>query len=315
MSETDVEQALQEIPGVRSGAETVSRGIHDAVLQGGEPARAVADVLHGKWLGHPLHPALTDFVVGAWSFGSLLNLMPDRDGNGDNSKAAQTLMGMGIVAAVPTALAGVTDFSTISKRAMSTGATHGILNTVALGCYLLSRWTGRNGSRSSSKVYSTLGFGVLMASAWLGGKMTYEYRIGVNKSAKAEGPTDWTDVIGEAELADGQPRRIEVEGTAVLLYRKGNEVYAIGAVCSHEGGPLEEGDFSDCCVQCPWHQSVFDLSTGDVVHGPATYTLPHFDTRISNGRIQLRLGREGEANRNQAPEYSSAMPAEDRARH
>jgi nitrite reductase/ring-hydroxylating ferredoxin subunit len=74
----------------------------------------------------------------------------------------------------------------------------------------------------------------------------------------------------------------------VLLYRYGGTVYAISAVCSHAGGPLEEGQFDGFCVQCPWHDSVYDLRDGSVVHGPATFNQPAYRARIYNGQIEIR---------------------------
>ncbi|MBZ0302599.1 MAG: Rieske (2Fe-2S) protein [Anaerolineae bacterium] len=78
------------------------------------------------------------------------------------------------------------------------------------------------------------------------------------------------------------------ESIPVLLYREGEAIDAIGAVCSHAGGPLEDGSFADGCVECPWHNSVFDLRDGHVVHGPATFDEPHYQVRIQDGQIEVR---------------------------
>lgn len=64
---------------------------------------------------------------------------------------------------------------------------------------------------------------------------------------------------------------------------------AIDAVCSHAGGPLDEGSFEGCFVQCPWHDSVFDLRDGRVKHGPATIPQPGFAVRERNGQLEVRL--------------------------
>jgi nitrite reductase/ring-hydroxylating ferredoxin subunit len=74
-----------------------------------------------------------------------------------------------------------------------------------------------------------------------------------------------------------------------MLYRRYGEVYAIGATCSHAGGPLNEGKFSESCVQCPWHDSVFDMIDGHIVHGPATQKQPSFETRVRDGKIEIRF--------------------------
>ena len=80
-----------------------------------------------------------------------------------------------------------------------------------------------------------------------------------------------------------------VDGKHVLLCREGDRIFAIGAVCSHAGGPLDQGKISRGCVQCPWHDSVFDLRDGRIVHGPATQPQPSFETRVSGGRVEIRL--------------------------
>ena len=292
--EDSIEKNLKEISGLESAAETVSRGIHDAVLKGGEPTRQIADALHGKWLGHPLHPALTDFVVGAFAFGSLFNLA----GGELNRKIAKSLITAGAITAVPTALAGAADFSTVTKRAMNTAAVHGALNSTALLLYLMSLRNGNgNGEASTgSRLWSTLGFGVMFVSAWLGGKMTFNYRVGVNKAERPDGPEEWTPVLSADELTVREAKRVEFNGTSVLLYKRGRKVYAIGAVCAHEGGPLEEGEFFEkepegLCVECPWHQSVYAMEDGSVVHGPSTYDVAAYEARVRNGQIEIRLGR------------------------
>jgi len=82
-----------------------------------------------------------------------------------------------------------------------------------------------------------------------------------------------------AELAHLQrdtPRVVKVDDKDVLIYRDGDEVYAVGNKCAHAGGPLNEGNFKGSCVECPWHNSVFDMPDGSIVHGPSTQSAPYF---------------------------------------
>ena len=139
---------------------------------------------------------------------------------------------------------------------------------------------------------SLLGLATLSASAWLGGELVYRQRVGVNHAPEPEGPEDWQAVLPASDLADGKPQRIDVDGQPVLLSRDGDAVYAISAVCAHAGAPLEEGKFDDGCVECPWHNSVYDLKTGAVIHGPTTYAQPAYNARIADGQIELRI-RQG----------------------
>jgi nitrite reductase/ring-hydroxylating ferredoxin subunit len=96
-------------------------------------------------------------------------------------------------------------------------------------------------------------------------------------------------VLHEADLPEGSSKRVEVERKHVLIARDNDQVYAIGAVCSHAGGPLDQGKIRDGCVQCPWHDSVFALRDGRIVHGPATQPQASFETRVRDGRIEIRL--------------------------
>jgi nitrite reductase/ring-hydroxylating ferredoxin subunit len=96
-------------------------------------------------------------------------------------------------------------------------------------------------------------------------------------------------ILDSEDLRADKPRVVEYDEQKVLLYRHEGEIYAMGAVCAHEEGPLEEGKFQGCQVECPIHQSVYDLRTGRVVHGPATYAIPSFETRVYEGKIEIRL--------------------------
>jgi nitrite reductase/ring-hydroxylating ferredoxin subunit len=93
------------------------------------------------------------------------------------------------------------------------------------------------------------------------------------------------------ELKANKPLRVVFDNYPVLLYKQGKNISAITAQCSHAGGPLEEGSFRDGCVQCPWHRSVFNFTDGHVVHGPATVEQTHFQTRVTDGQIEIRRWR------------------------
>ena len=95
-------------------------------------------------------------------------------------------------------------------------------------------------------------------------------------------------MLDDGELADGQMRCVEADGTAVMVARAGGSLYALSNHCSHRGGPLHEGTLDDTSVTCPWHHSVFDLRDGALIHGPAAYPQPAWDARVREGRIEVR---------------------------
>jgi nitrite reductase/ring-hydroxylating ferredoxin subunit/uncharacterized membrane protein len=290
LTKFEASEILDQVPKYKEYSHSVSRGLHDEILKAGTPVRRLVDYLHGVWLGHPLHPVLTDVVIGAWGLAGFFDLLASlKIGARSSEQAADRLTALGTAAAVPTALSGLADFTTISPRAMTTGATHGIMNLAGFGLYLLSMISRRNGDRKRGVFLSSFALGMLTVSAWLGGELVYRYQVGVNKSRRAKSPENWIDVMDEAALEEQQPMRVELEGSPVLLYRYGGTVYAIGAVCGHDGGPLEEGRFEGLCVECPWHQSVYDLRDGNVVHGPSTYAVSNYASRIQDGKVQLKL--------------------------
>ena len=201
---------------------------------------------------------------------------------------ADTLTIIGAVAAVPTAIAGAADYSAIDESAIAMATAHGLLNSAGLVLNLLSIRDRASGNRNRGVMLSTVAFGILNASAWLGGEMVYHKRVGVDHSATSDTSEQWHVVLDGADLPEHTAKRVDVAGTPTVLYRDGNDVYAIGAVCSHAGGPLDEGTFDGACVQCPWHDSVFDLRDGHVVHGPATYPEPAYDARVRGDKIEVR---------------------------
>jgi nitrite reductase/ring-hydroxylating ferredoxin subunit/uncharacterized membrane protein len=283
-----IDSAIENMTVLKKAGTEIKHRLHKLVLNGGRPARTVADLLHGTWLGHPLHPVLTDATVGAWTFGAVFDLLANVTGQRKMRHAADMLTEMGLVTAGATAVTGLTDYSTIKQEAVEYGAAHALLNTTATVLYLLSVRARRMGERDTGVTLSTLGFGAVMVSAWLGGELVYRHRVGVDHADREAKPEDWTPVLSIIELNENESRRVEVEGLPILLYRHNGEIMAVGATCAHAGGPLNEGTFDGYCVQCPWHDSVYDLRDGDVVHGPSTYRQPTFETRLMNGQIEVR---------------------------
>ncbi len=90
-----------------------------------------------------------------------------------------------------------------------------------------------------------------------------------------------------AELVDGQPHRVEVDGLDVAMVREGDEVYAIEDECSHAAVALSEGDVEGCTIECWMHGSRFDLRTGKPLGPPATEPVPVFPVRIDGDDVHV----------------------------
>ncbi len=261
----------------------VAKPLAEAVGRAVQP-RVVRNLLSGTDLGEPLHPVLTDLPIGAWVMSALL----DTAGGPAAEGAADLLVTAGVVAAVPTAAAGLNDWSYTAGPQTRVGLVHATLNTTALSLYLASAVARARGRRRGGKALSLAGLGVLVGGAYLGGHMSFGMGVDVNRTAWQQPPHQWTPVLAEAGLADGEHRKADADGVPVLLYRTAGTVHALASTCTHMGGPLEEGTISDGCVTCPWHGSTFRFADGSIVRGPASTPEPCYQTRIQDGRIEVR---------------------------
>lgn len=247
--------------------------------------RIVRNLLSGTYLGHPLHPMLTDVPIGAWGMAALL----DAVGGRAVEPTADLLVKVGAVAALPTAAAGLNDWSDTDGPAKRVGLVHGTANTLALSLYMGSLVARGRGNRRGGKVLGLSGFGVLLVGGYLGGHLSYRKGVNVNRTAWEEGPREWTPVLADSELDDDEHRRVHADGEPLLLYRRAGQVHALAATCSHMGGPLDEGTIAHGSVTCPWHGSIFRLSDGSVVRGPASAPQPCYEAKVQAGRIDVRI--------------------------
>jgi nitrite reductase/ring-hydroxylating ferredoxin subunit len=249
------------------------------------------DLICGTWLGHPLHPVLTDVVIGSWLSATLL----DAIGSDDDDAATRRLMGVGIAAAVPTVLSGVVDWAdseVVNPPVRRTGLVHAVSNVTALSLYSGSLLARRRGADGRGKGLALGGAAVLVFSAFLGGHLSFARGIGVNQTVfDASIPEEWTDAsVGATELVADEPKSTVVGDTPVMLLRHGDGIHALHDRCSHRGCSLSGlGKVEGEIVTCGCHGSEFDLRDGSVQRGPATRHPPVYEARESDGRIQVRL--------------------------
>lgn len=100
-----------------------------------------------------------------------------------------------------------------------------------------------------------------------------------------------------SRLADGAMVAGHVGDEPVLLARRGDEVFAVGAVCTHYGAPLADGLLVGDTVRCPWHHACFSLRTGEALRAPALTSIPCFDVEQIDGLVRVRARREPAARR------------------
>jgi nitrite reductase/ring-hydroxylating ferredoxin subunit len=246
--------------------------------------RPVRNLLSGTHVGHPAHPMLTDLPIGAWSMSVLL----DSVGGASAEPAADLLVGAGILSAIPAAATGLNDWSDTIGEERRIGVVHAGANVAALVLYLASLLARRSGRRGAGKALGLAGLGVLTVGGYLGGHLSFARAVNVNHTSFEHRPQEWTPVLADSELREGELRKVSVGEASVLLVRDGDQVLGIANTCTHAGGPLDEGELVDGCVVCPWHASTFRLTDGSIVRGPASVPQPAYQTRVRNGKVEVR---------------------------
>lgn len=91
------------------------------------------------------------------------------------------------------------------------------------------------------------------------------------------------------ELKPGERMIVEVNDHYVALFNVDNRYYAIEDRCTHDDGPLAEGELMGTVIECPRHGAQFDITTGKVLRFPAITPVPRYDVRVENGEIQIKI--------------------------
>lgn len=266
-----------------SAIDRVGEPVHRAVtaLLPRGPAK---DALHGVWLGHPLHPLLTDLPIGFWTSAFVLDLIGGRRAQ----PAADALVGIGVAAALPTAAAGLADWSELNTPERRTGLVHAVANVAATAVFGLSFLARRRSQRVTGVVLGMAGAATATAGGFLGGHLSFRRGAGVNQTLAAPNAEEWTELRVEGTLSNEKPTTAHLDGEPLAAVDDNHGPTALYARCSHQGGPLDEGDIVDGCLRCPWHASRFRLTDGTVVRGPATAPQPAYELRRDGERVSAR---------------------------
>ncbi len=243
-------------------------------------------LLSGTFLGHALHPMLTDVPIGALTSATVIDVLGVEGGG----PATDALTVLGLLSVAPTAMSGLSDWADTVGPERRLGLIHALANVGGSTLYLAALVSRRSGNRGVARLFSVAGLGVLSAAGYIGGHLVFARGLGVDHTVFDEAPTDWTRVAREGDLQPDTPVLVQASGYGILLYSHAGTVHAIAARCTHMGGPLAEGDVdADLCVTCPWHGSRFRLADGSVTRGPATAPQPSFEVRITDRNIEVRL--------------------------
>jgi nitrite reductase/ring-hydroxylating ferredoxin subunit/uncharacterized membrane protein len=247
------------------------------------PLGPVKDLLHGRWLGHPLHSAITDLPIGSLLVAVVLDLA-------DQRAAADIALGATIVVMLGAALSGAADYVDTDGTARARATVHSTIMVVGLVVLVVSLVLrlGNPADRTVPVVLSIVAFLLVTAGAYVGGDVVYQLGNMVSRHAFRGRGTKWIalDLGGVADLQllpEATPTKARAGSNDVVVVRSGQAVHAMHAVCAHAGGPLAEGTVVDGCLECPWHGSRFALENGHVRRGPAVYDQPAYEVRAADG--------------------------------
>jgi nitrite reductase/ring-hydroxylating ferredoxin subunit/uncharacterized membrane protein len=243
----------------------------------------VKDLLSGTWLGHPLHPLLTDLPIGFWTSAFTLDLVGGRR----TRRAATQLVAWGLASAVPTALSGAADWGDTTGAERRVGAVHAAANTTALALYAASWWARVRGRHRRGVALGLAGATAATVGGYLGGHLVQAFGVGTNRTAMPRPPSDWTRVASADQVSE-TPRRVLAGEAPVIIFRQRGAVVALDGRCPHRGAPMDEGELHGGCLTCPWHGSVFRVGDGGIVRGPSTIDLPTYECRVVGDAVEVR---------------------------
>jgi nitrite reductase/ring-hydroxylating ferredoxin subunit/uncharacterized membrane protein len=297
----------------------------------------VKKVLEGRPLGHPIHPLISHIPLGMWLFAlglDIYSMAANDDANWAVRGAYYALL-IGTAVALLTVLTGFNDW--FSVRDDHPGQRMVILHLLlmvpatllfVLDTVLHYRVIDAPQVSGLQLAFSISGYVLALVGGYVGGLLVYDEGIAVGRHRRAAElpahtltePTSaheddgYSPIVPDSALAEGATLRAEVHGTVVTLARADGKVYAVQEFCTHRCGQLSEGTLHGGEIQCPWHNSCFDLGTGQPTHGPAKVPLKTFDARVCNGIVEVRVSRGDEGRPPERRNPPETAPARDGGR-
>jgi nitrite reductase/ring-hydroxylating ferredoxin subunit/uncharacterized membrane protein len=268
-------------------------------------------LLQGAFLKHPFHPALIHYPIGLLTLSLLLDVA-NWFSNGLEwlTQGAIYAIAGGIGFALLAAIPGLLDWSEIriDHPGKKWANIHMVINLFVVGLFSinlflrLSVFEAETAVHAIPLILSIVGVGLLFFSGYLGGMLVYDQGIGVGryrrytplprKTIRVEARRDkegYIRVIDKNAIKEGRTLRVEVKGEVIAIALQNDKLYAFNEFCTHRYGPLSEGAFYNGSVECPWHLSCFDMSTGEVVEGPAKIAIKTYDLKVKEGDIFIKI--------------------------
>ena len=247
------------------------------------PIRPVRDLLNGTWLGHPVHPAVTDVPIGAFLVAFVLDVV------GQPVAAFWALL-VGVLAFLAALVTGLADYADTDGTARTRATVHGSLMAIggiaALASLLLRQ--GGTAGGPAVVVLLAIAFLVVVSGAYVGGDVVFVLGNMVSRHAFRGAGTKWIrldtgEVTDLGALPEASPTKMRAGINDLVVVRIADTVFAMHAVCAHAGGPLDKGTVVDGCLQCPWHGARYRLADGAVRRGPSVHDQPSYEIRAAEG--------------------------------
>ena len=243
----------------------------------------IRDLISGRWVGHPLHGAITDAPVGLLFATVVLDVVGQQ-------AAADIVLLVTILSMLAAAVTGLADYSTTDGRARTRATLHGTIMVLTLGLLVVSAVLRAGGptDRTLPIALSIVGFLAIAAGAFVGGDVVYVLGNMVSRHAFRGTGAAWVrldtgSVTDLATIPEGIPLKVFAGINDLILVRQGATIHALHAACAHANGPLDKGTVVDGCIECPLHASRFRLTDGLVTRGPSVYDQPAYEVRAAEG--------------------------------
>ena len=284
-----IERLAFPLRGLSNAIASVMRGFYGVL---GGPGRLLQDFLNGTWLGHSLHAVLVDIVIGGATVAVLLDVLRVLFGVTGLEDATTWTVGLVFVSALGAVVTGLTDYKDTSpdSAARDIAGLHGLINLVATVGFGISLWLRVVDAHDAGFWVILVSYLVVSVGGFIGGHIVFKYGYMVNYNAFARGKkaAEFTPVVPAAEVPENTPTKVSFGATSVMLVRRGEVVHALKDTCSHSGGPLSQGELDGDRITCPWHFSVFRITDGAVLHGPASSRQVSYRARVNAGQVELQ---------------------------
>lgn len=252
---------------------------------------------------HPIHPILVAFPIAFFSGAFLFDVLSLLLQNGNLWLVGYYLLIAGIIGALVAAVPGFIDYAyTVppNSSAKSRATKHMLLNLVHVLVFFAAWWCRKEQNVSGLLIVAMEGVGVMVmiVAGWHGGTLVYRNQIGVDPRYayagkwKEERYDDSDQPIKVAtcdELKVNQMKLVIIGSKRVVIARTENGLVAFNDRCTHRGGSLAGGAMICGTVQCPWHGSQFDVTSGDVKAGPAKERIHVYVLHEYDGSVYLKI--------------------------